>query len=243
MSFSEGLFDGTGPVGACKNEPVFIWALQPQNYAYGNKTLAPIAERMSKKYDINPPLDPSLLPYMFYYCEFWVLQFNRTDTWCGLLSDDDLILARYYWNMKSYFQYSYGNPLNEQLGCAYVTQFVNSVEDYLNGKSRMVADMKFGHGFTEFVVLTTLGVFKNEYPLTADLTLEQIKSLKYIEQKEFYWASTIYFEIYTSPSKDALLRLVVNSEPYIIPGCDGEYCKWSKFKNILSSKINCDFEK
>ncbi|CAG8533234.1 17725_t:CDS:2 [Racocetra fulgida] len=159
-----------------------------QSYSYGNKTLAPIAERMSKKYNISPPLDPT----------------------------------RYYWDMKYYFQYSYGNPLNEQLGCAYITQFVNSVEDYLNGKSRMVADLKFGHAFTEMIVLSTL---------------------KYTLQKNLYWTSTIYFEIYTSPGKDTLMRLVVNFEPYIIPGCDGEYCKWSKFKDILSGKINCDFDK
>ncbi|CAG8658230.1 5495_t:CDS:2, partial [Racocetra fulgida] len=196
---------------------------------------------MSKKYNISPPLDPISIADMFYYCEFWVLHFNRADTWCALLSDDDLMLARYYWNMRDYFLYSYGNPLNEQLGCAYITQFVNSVEDYLNGKSRMVADLKFGHGFTEKIVLTTLGVFKDEYPLTADLTLEQMKSLKYITQKVLYWTSTIYFEIYTSPGKDVLMRLVVNFEPYIIPDCDGEYCKWSKFKDILSGKINCDF--
>ncbi|CAG8576838.1 4454_t:CDS:2, partial [Racocetra persica] len=270
MSFSEGLFDGTGPVGACKNEPVYIWSLPPghdyilrmyysclrwnqtvsnnklyldQSYSYGNKTLASIAERISKKYNISPPLDPISIADMYYYCEFWVLFFNRTDTWCGLLSEDDLIFARYYWNIMDYFLYSYGNPLNEQLGCAYITQFVNSVEDYLNGKSRMVADLKFGHSYTEFIVLTTLGVFKNEYPLTADLTLEQMKSLKYITQKVSYWASTIYFEIYTSPGKDALMRLVVNFEPYIIPGCDGEYCKWSKFKDILSGKINCAVDK
>ncbi|CAG8468651.1 483_t:CDS:2 [Cetraspora pellucida] len=265
-----GLFDGTGPIGTCKNEPVFIWSLPQghdyilemynacplwnhtignnftlyteQTYSYGNKTLAPIAERLTKKYNINPPLDPNLIPYLFYYCEFYVLQFNRTDTWCGLLSDDDLTFGRYYWNMRDYYQYSYGNPFNEKLGCAYITQFVNSVEDYLNGKSRMVADIKFGHGFNMQVVFATLGVFKNDYPLTADLTLEQIKNLKYIEQKVLYWSSTAYFEIYTSSGKDTLFRLVVNSEPYIIPGC-GEYCEWSKFKDILSSKINCDFEK
>ncbi|CAG8556684.1 5269_t:CDS:2, partial [Racocetra fulgida] len=139
--------------------------------------------------------------------------------------------------MRAYYQYSYGNPLNEQLGCVYITQFVNSVEDYLNGKSRMVADMKFAHGFTK------IGVFKDEYPLTADLSLEKIKGIKYTEQTTEYWSSATYFEIYTSPGKDVLMRLVVNSEPYKIPGCDGEYCKWSVFKNILGSKINCDFGK
>ncbi|CAG8698673.1 12598_t:CDS:2, partial [Gigaspora rosea] len=215
-----------------------------QTYTYGNKTLAPIAEKLTKKYNINPPLDPQLVPYIYTYCDFLVLHYNRADTWCALLSDDELILARYYWATRNYYQYSYGHILlMKKMGCAYLTQFVNSVNDYLNGNSRMVADLKFAHGFTESLVLTTLGVYKNKYPSTADLTLEQIKSLKYTEPKVTYWSSTMYFEIYTSPSNDALIRLVVNFEPYVIPGCDGEYCEWSKFKSILGDKINCDFEK
>ncbi|CAG8502489.1 1628_t:CDS:2, partial [Racocetra fulgida] len=269
MAFSEGLFDGTGPVGACKNVPVYIWSLPSVNiihysilemyltcrrwnetvlnnftfyieqaYAYGNKTLAPIAEKISKKYNVNPPLDPNLLPYIFYYCEFLVLHFNRSDTWCGLLNDDELILAGYYWNIRYYFLYSYGHPLNQRMGCVYITQLVNSVDDYLSGNSRMIADLKFGQGFTQ-----TLGVYKNKYPITANLTLEQIKTLKYIQQKVIYWSSTIYFEIYTRTGSDALIRLVVNSEPYTIPDCGGEYCKWTTFKKILGDKINCDYEK
>ncbi|RIB23536.1 histidine phosphatase superfamily [Gigaspora rosea] len=271
MAYSEGLFVGTGPIGACKNEPVYIWSYPwnqdyflemytnclrfnqtvlnnftyyiEQTYAYGNKTLAPLAEKLTKKYNINPPLDPQLVPSIYTYCDFMVLHYDQTDTWCALLSDDEHRLALYYWTMRDYFQYSYGHPLNEKLGCAYLTQFVNSVDDYLNGNSRMVADLKFAHGFTESIVLTTLGVYKNKYPATADLTFEQIKGLKYIQQTVTYWSSTIYFEIYTSPSNDALLRLVVNFEPYVIPGCDGEYCEWTKFKSIFADKINCDFEK
>ncbi|CAG8469320.1 34178_t:CDS:2 [Gigaspora margarita] len=214
-----------------------------QTNIYGNKTLAPLAEKLTKKYNINPPLDPKLVPYIYTYCDFLVLHYNRADTWCSILSDDELMLAQYYFTMRDYWQYSYGNPLNEKMGCAYITQFVNSVDDYLKGNSRMVVDLKFAHGFTERLVLTTLGVIKDKYPATADLTLEQIKSLKYTEQLVTYWSSTIYFEIYTSPNDDALMRLVVNFEPYVIPGCDGEYCKWTTFKSILGDKLNCDFEK
>ncbi|RIB19004.1 histidine phosphatase superfamily [Gigaspora rosea] len=271
MAFSEGLLDGTGPVGACKNEPVYIWStpaeqdlsltiylackrwnmtvlnnftyFTEQTYSYGNKTLAPLAEKLTKKYDISPPLDPHLIPYIYYYCDFWVGVFKRSDTWCELLSDDELILARYQWNMKSYFLYSYGHPLNELMGCAFITQFVNSVDNYLSGNSRMVADLKYTQGFPLSFILTTLGVYKNKYPITANLTLEQMKSLKYIETKVLHWTSNVYFEIYTSPGRDALLRFVVNYEPWIIPGCDDEYCKWTKFKNIFSDKINCDLEK
>ncbi|CAG8817677.1 9255_t:CDS:2, partial [Gigaspora rosea] len=192
------LFNGDGPLDTCKNQPVYIWSLpadedniiemhdncllanetasnnnpefDEQKYIYGNKSLKPIADRMSNDYGIYPPLDPYLVPSIFNACQFWVLLFNRTDT-C--------------------------NPINDRLGCVYYTQLVNSVDDYLNGKSIMVADLKNGHGHTMSAVFATLGVARNPYPLTANLTLSQIKRLKYTVGKSTYWSSTIYFEIYT----------------------------------------------
>ncbi|CAG8768987.1 4335_t:CDS:1, partial [Funneliformis caledonium] len=43
-------------------------------------TLAPIAERISKEYNISSSIDPQLIQYIFTYCQFWVVHFNRTDT-------------------------------------------------------------------------------------------------------------------------------------------------------------------
>ncbi|RIB30239.1 histidine phosphatase superfamily [Gigaspora rosea] len=226
MAYSEGLSNGDGPLDTCKNQPVYIWSLpvnednileqdkncllanetvinnnpayNEQNYTYANTTLKPIADRMTKDYGIYPLLNPYLVPYIYDYCQFWVLHFNRTDTWCSLLSEDDIIKTRYYWDMTDYYQYSYGNSLNEQTGCVYLTQLVNGVENYLNGSSIMVADLKNGHANGIFQVLATLGAAKNPFPLTANLTLSQIQQIKYSVAKTVYWSSTIYFEIIVS---------------------------------------------
>ncbi|CAG8824302.1 37103_t:CDS:2, partial [Gigaspora margarita] len=260
MAFSEGLFNGDGPLDTCKNQPVYVWNIpanedniiemynncllanetvinnnptfDEQNHIFGNNTLKPIADRMTKDYGIYPPLDPYLVPKIYDACEFWVLHFNRADTWCSLLSEDDIIKSAYYVDMIGYYKYSYGNPLNEQTGCVYYTQLVNSVENYLNGSSIMVADLKNGHAHTMIPVLTTLGAAKNPLPLSANLTLSQIKQLKYTAGKSIYWSSTIYFEIYTC-SDSPKVRLVLNFEPLLIPGCESEYCEWSTFKKIL----------
>ncbi|RIB23552.1 histidine phosphatase superfamily [Gigaspora rosea] len=258
MAYSEGLLNGDGPLDTCKNQPVYIWYLpvnednileqhkncplanetvinnnpeyNKQNYTYANTTLKPIADRMTKDYGIYPPLNPYLVPYIYDYCEFWVLHFNRTDTWCSLLSEDDIIKTRYYWDMA---------------GCVYYTQLVNSVENYLNGSSIMVADLKNGHANGIFQILATLGVAKNPFPLTANLTLSQIQQIKYSEAKTTYWSSTIYFEIYicSDNEKSIKLRMVQNFNPLIIPGCGDEYCEWATFKKVLGNKYNCDFNK
>jgi hypothetical protein len=127
-----------------------------QIYSYGNKTLVPIAKRLSKEFNIKPSLDPRLLPAIFTYCQFYVVHFDRTDTWCKLLSPKELLLLRYYYEMGRYYKYSYGHPLNERLSCSYYTQFVKGVEDYLSGKTSMIADLKNAHGFSLLFMLTSL---------------------------------------------------------------------------------------
>ncbi|CAI2164933.1 14375_t:CDS:2 [Funneliformis geosporum] len=270
MSFSEGLFNGYGPLDTCKSQPIYYrnvpleqdaelsmftacrrWnetvdsnnaLLDEQAYAYGNKTLAPIAKRISEEYNISPPLDARLVPHIFNNCQFWLTVYNRTDAWCSLLSPKELRLSLYAWEINFYYRFSYGSPLNTRIGCRYVTQLVNGVEDYLNGNSTVIADIRNAHGLTIVMVFTTIVLFKNPYPLTANLTFEQIQNIEYTEFRVVHWSSTVYFEIYEC-SDHVYIRLLLDFKPMFIPGCDSEYCEWNKFKEILGDKIGCDFEK
>ncbi|CAG8487681.1 2816_t:CDS:2 [Funneliformis caledonium] len=264
MAFSEGLFNGKGSLDNCKSQPIYYtttpnqddtlfmfhacrrWnetvfsnnkVLDEQFYIYGNKTLAPIAKRISEEYNISPPLDPIFVPHIFNNCQFWLTVYNRTDAWCPLLSPKELLLSRHYWDLFYYQIVSYGNPLNERLGCRYLTQLVNGVEDHLNGNSSMIADLRNAHSFTIYMILTTM------YPVSADLTYEQIKELEYTEYRLIRWSSTLYFEIYKCSGDTVLIRVLLDFKPFLIPGCDSEYCEWNKFKEILGDKIGCDFEK
>ncbi|CAG8751700.1 6875_t:CDS:2, partial [Funneliformis mosseae] len=146
------LFNGKGPLDTCKSQPIYYWNLPreqddilsmflscprwnetvvasnkllEQRYAYGNKTVTPIAKRLSETYHIRPPLDPHLVPQIFQNCQFWLTAFNRTDAWCSLLSPKELLLLRHYFDIIYYHQLSYGHPLNTRLGCRYFTQLVN----------------------------------------------------------------------------------------------------------------------
>ncbi|CAG8551319.1 7865_t:CDS:2 [Funneliformis mosseae] len=270
MSFSEGLFNGYGPLDTCKSQPIFYWnvptdqdaELSPysscrrwnetvgsnntlhdeQVYEYGNKTLVPIAKRLSEDYHISPPLDARLVPHIFNNCQFWLTVYNRTDAWCSLLSPKELLLSRYYWELDFYYRFSYGNPLNLRMGCRYVTRLVEGVEGYLYGNSTVIADLKNTHGLTMTMVLTTIGVFKNDFPLTGDLTFEQIQKVVYSEWQLIHWSSTLYFEIYKCSGDHVYIRILLDFKPFYIPDC-GEYCEWNKFKKILGDKIGCDYEK
>ncbi|CAH1756232.1 5956_t:CDS:2 [Entrophospora sp. SA101] len=269
MSFSEGLFNGKGSVDKAKIQPVYIssvpdtqdpvllpyvscprWIqtvltnnelLDEQLYAYGNNTLAPIAKRLTAEHAIDPPLDPALVPFIFTNCQFWVTHFNRADTWCSLLSPDELILVRYYYDILGYYILQYGHPFAKNLACGYITQLVNGIDSYINGSSTVMADLKNSHGYTILSTLTALGLFKEEVPLTANFTLEQIKNVKFTEIIAIHWSSTLYFEVYTCEAGQTKIRVLLDFVPFVIPGCESEYCDWNKFKELLSDQIGCDF--
>jgi hypothetical protein len=40
-----------------------------------------------------------------------------------------------------------------------------------------------------------------------------------------------------------LVRVLFDFEPFLIPGCGGEYCEWEKFKGVLGNQIGCDLQK
>ncbi|CAI2183322.1 3750_t:CDS:2, partial [Funneliformis geosporum] len=90
MAFSEGLFNGKGPLDTCKSQHIYYWTaplMQDVYYICSSPvgTLAPIAKRISEEFNISPPLNSSLVPYIFNNCQFWLTVFNRTDAWCSLL--------------------------------------------------------------------------------------------------------------------------------------------------------------
>ncbi|CAJ0645998.1 4827_t:CDS:2 [Entrophospora sp. SA101] len=117
------------------------------------------------------------------------------------------------------------------------------LDSYLNGTSPTIANLKFAHSYTMLMIFTSMGLLKEERPLTADFTLEEIKKVKKTEFVALHWGSTFYLEVYTCPEGKASIRAVLNYKPLLIPGCESEYCDWKTFKHIFRHLIGCDFWK
>ncbi|CAG8511541.1 1974_t:CDS:2 [Funneliformis caledonium] len=227
MAFSEGLFNGYGPLDTCKSQPIYYWNLPPEQD--DTLSLVTSCRRWNETVNTNNPLRDEQIylyvPFIFTNCQFWLTVYNRTDAWCSLLSPKELLLSRYYWDLDFYYRLSYGSPLNLRMGCRYITQLVNGVEGYFYGNSTVIADLKNSHGFTMTMILTTL-VCKSVH----------------VQYRLIPWSSTLYSEIYKCSGNHVYIRILLNFKPFYIPGC-GEYCEWNKFKMILGDKIGCDYEK
>jgi len=272
IAYSLGLFNGEGVLGKDKSQSVYIstvpisqdeellmqhvcplWTetvenskfLKTQTTEFRTKYLTKIAKRISGSLHLTSELSPEHADYIYGACAFSIAFFDETKTWCSLLNKDEILKIEYFHDLVDYYSYSYGNGLNEKLGCSLISNIIKSVEDYLNGNSILKADLKFAHSETLMFLATTLGLFEDQTPLTVESLPEKIMKRKFRTSNYFPFSSNVYFEIYTCVENDkhtTFIHTLFNEKSVIIPGCDSKYCEWVKFKELLGDKLNCNFK-
>ncbi|KAG0300011.1 PHOsphatase [Dissophora globulifera] len=130
---------------------------------------------------------------------------------------------------------------------------------------------KFGHAETIFFFSSFLGLYNQTgITLRGNMTSEEYANREFQTSKFSSFAANIAFEVYrpktmagntqgkrrllanglgslsnnpnTTPR--GLVRLLVNEEPMLIPGCGSNYfCEWSIFKDVLErAGAGCDFD-
>ncbi|CAG8463121.1 18576_t:CDS:2 [Acaulospora morrowiae] len=272
IAYSLGLFEGYGKLGESMLQPVYIhttpasqdkellthhicplWvntikyspAFEKQKKIFLHTYLSKIAERLSNRFGMRPPLKPIHVDYIYRACSYAVSYSGSTDTWCSLLEEDDFLKLEYFHDMEKYYTFSYGSPLNTKLACKLYTSLVKSVDTFLEGKSSLKSVLKFAHAETIIFVTTMLGLYKDDYPLEAD-RFYQSKSREFRTSNIAPFASNVYFEIYNCTNKyetTIYVQMLVNEKPVVIPGCGYTFCLWDRFKQLLGNNIDCDFDR
>ncbi|KAF9102652.1 PHOsphatase [Mortierella sp. AM989] len=128
---------------------------------------------------------------------------------------------------------------------------------------------KFGHSETILFLSSFLGLYNQKgVPLRGDMTPEQYAQREFRSSKVSPFAANIAFEVFRPKHKNlrnkkrveydenrqesilkydapkGLVRLLVNEEPLLIPGCGSDYfCEWATLKSILRhAGAGCDFD-
>ncbi|CAB4374726.1 unnamed protein product [Rhizophagus irregularis] len=275
FAYSLGLLNGEGILGIDNSQSVYIssipvkqdeelamhqacprWAetvdknntiLEQQKTEFTTNYMTEISQRITKSFNITPELLPKHADSIYRACAFAIAFFGKTNTWCSLFNKNEILELEYFNDLVDYYSFSYGSKLNEELGCSLISNIFKNIEEYSNGNSTLKADLKFAHAETLRFLATTLGLFKDQTPLTVDTLPEKLLNRKFKDSTQLYFSSNMYFEVYTCAERNerttTYIRTLLNEEPIIIPGCDSKYCELSKFKELLGDKLNCNFKK
>ncbi|KAJ3100142.1 PHOsphatase [Phlyctochytrium planicorne] len=237
------------PFDACQN---YINASEtakadPPEKAFSKSQFPAIATRLSQALETTTPLTIDDVASMFNMCAFQNTLQGDQSQFCSLFTDAELAQFDFFQDLKNNADEGYPLAINEKLACSLLTTIDNNMKlasDDKCGSPKAV--FKFAHEETVLPILTTLGLFKDEIPLSPKMTPDQIASrkLKFADVSPF--AGNIIFELQdcgSSKKKDLKVRVLVGQREVVVPGCKSATCPIKEFRSALEGKIGCDFDK
>lgn len=189
------------------------------------RRVSPVTERMAQVFG-RVPLTLEHVHAMYRLCGFLVAHYNETETWCSAFREEDMADLEYVEDLDSFITYSYGSNLNRHMGCPLASKLVQRFREAMDSKSKPVmnAEFMFGHAETIIFFATFMGLYRDPYPLTANISDSELRNRRFRTSLFAPFSANYMFEVYrrlpaspASAGPDHLIRLLVNESPAVIP--------------------------
>lgn len=266
-AFGLGLWEGTGHIGLHNAQPFYQYSLSKSKDLelrfYDNcpaydvakdsefvqselesleSTFSSLQSRLASKLGVGSVWQPTFLELEAVYdaCSFDVALRNDTSQFCALLDEETILTFEYYYDVKNYLTKGYGQAINYEIATLLLQDIVESFEESLDSHSK--AKLRFGHAETIFPLVSILGLFKDPFPLLANTTYPQREARLWESSVISPFAANTLF-IHYQCRDGSYVKILHNEKEYVIPGCEGLFCSWSRFKSIFSDYLNLDFKK
>ncbi|RKP10854.1 histidine phosphatase superfamily [Thamnocephalis sphaerospora] len=159
-----------------------------------------------------------------------------------------LRLVDFFEDVRHYFQYGPGHPLNQRLACVLFTRVLGEMRTALRGQPGPRWWLRFAHAETIMLMLNHLDVY------TGPLEFRQDRAFRTSRIAPF--AANLHFELLRCGSETASavsrvsddnyhVRVLLNEQPIRIPGCpaDQDLCPWAEFERaVLARAGDCHFD-
>jgi multiple inositol-polyphosphate phosphatase/2,3-bisphosphoglycerate 3-phosphatase len=213
--------------------------------AYSQANYPAIAARVAAMLGVNGiwNISNDVLDSMFTACAFEVAVFNKTDGWCAIFSPSDISVYVYVSDLEDYWTRSYGTALGYKIGSVVLQNVVSTIDAVINGSSpTQKAYLRFAHAETILPLYAVLGLYKDNFTLTANLTQDQIDSRVWTTSVIAPFAGNLAFSLYSCGGSDYKIKLTTNEVETQMPGCGGEmYCPYTTFKSIYADALAFNF--
>ncbi|KAL1929782.1 hypothetical protein VTP01DRAFT_1920 [Rhizomucor pusillus] len=270
QAFLLGLLEGHGPLGSSKQITVPMFTLPDDNNTvisfyercpaydkevddndktneqsklYEEMAESPIAERLSKELHIN--VTAKDVTKIYTGCSFEVSHRNNVDTFCSLLSRNDILVNEYREDLSYFYKDAYAYEINKHMACDLMKDVMANINAAISGTEDYdKISLKFGHTQSILFSETFLGLFDDHKLLLANMTQSEINNRAFRTSKIATFASNVAFQVLTKKSADQkFVRVLVSEEPVVIPGCKDIVCPIETFRKIMEPRLQCDFNK
>eukprot|EP01132_Coremiostelium_polycephalum_P008292 gene8292-10188_t len=200
---------------------------------------------ISNRLGLSSVWDPSnsVISNIFSACAYDISINNVTDKWCSLLSPENILAWEYSQDLSNYWQKSYGNEFNYKISSVLLQDMIQTFDMFVNDTEiagSNLTTLRFGHAETIIPFIALLGLYKDNYTLTYNLTQDQIDNRLFRTSVISPYASNVGFFLYDC-GDSFKLRVDHNELPIQIPGCDDIFCDYTQFRNIFIDVVNFNF--
>ncbi|KAJ8729929.1 hypothetical protein PYW07_016967 [Mythimna separata] len=191
------------------------------------------------------------------YNKAWDESHNLRSPWCAAFTREDLKRLEYAEDLAAYYKYGYGNPLNKDVGCTTVKDFMTFFEQYV-GKDEVPANVtrprsmiQFTEAATLLTTLTAMGAHKDSAPLTGDNYHSAIvQSRKWTTSNITPFNANLAAVLYKCTQngnfqvhEEYQVLFLENERTMDIPDCRVGLCDWSLVKKHFGDVANkCDLQ-
>ncbi|MBN3276482.1 MINP1 phosphatase, partial [Polyodon spathula] len=187
-----------------------------------------------------------LVEAAFYMCSYDLSIRNLNSPWCQLFDQEDAKVLEYANDLKQYWKRGYGHEINSKSSCTLFHDLFRrldkAVEEKRSGMVSEPAAFQIGHAETFLPLLSLMGFFKDETPLTADNFAQQGERV-FRTGHIVPYASNLVFILHRCEGSHRL-QLLLNEKPLSFPHMDDPAPEYQHVKNLYSNLLKgCDFKK
>ncbi|KAB5555449.1 hypothetical protein PHYPO_G00034370 [Pangasianodon hypophthalmus] len=191
-------------------------------------------------------ITPDLAEAAFFLCSYEFAIKSKNSPWCKLLDELDAQVLEYKNDLKQYWKRGYGHDINRKSSCVLFHDVFRRLDqaayDYRFGEVMKAVTIQVGHAETLLPLLSLMGFFRDETPLTAKNFLLQ-HSRKFRSSQIVPYAANLLFVLYDCT--DGLrLQFFLNEKPMAFPNISDPAPLYDTVRNHYSDLLGgCDFKK
>lgn len=194
--------------------------------SFRQKHYPTISKKIYRKINVNIPID--LLENVFQLCMFERNLYDTMDHWCSLFDEDDFSIFELSKDMSLYWSRGYGNHLNSMMVCELLDDIVFGFRKGIHGTE--LSNLKFAHDYTILPLLTTFGLYKDDFSLFLNNPKDRRWKMSNISP---FSNNIIIFLTYCSEKSSYELWFYHNEKQIKIPACKNQWCTIEEFETLF----------
>nr|XP_006630537.2 PREDICTED: multiple inositol polyphosphate phosphatase 1 [Lepisosteus oculatus] len=203
--------------------------------------LEKVASRLHTAYS---DLTPDLIEAAFYLCSYEFAIKTVNSPWCNLFDEEDAKVLEYGNDLKQYWKRTYGHEINQKSSCPLFHDLFERLDKAAEDSKKFATvekpvTIQVGHAETLLPLLSLMGFFKDEVPLTSDNFAQQ-QNRTFRSSQIVPYASNLVFVLHRCRDSHRV-QLLLNEKPLPFPSSSDPAPEYHSLRDLYGELLEgCD---